>query len=192
MKLLVLACTGAYIAGSVNFSILLFKLLQRDDPRQAFSGNPGVVNVYRQAGIIMAAAVWLLDVGRAIGVALLAINILPAEFVPWSGLTLILGNRFPCFHGFRGGKGVANYLGFSAVIAPVAAGISALAWLTALAVFRIPFIASFLMVLILGVGTMLACNFHLIASAGALTTVALIYHAHRSNIVELIRKQTRG
>ncbi|HHC24907.1 MAG TPA: glycerol-3-phosphate acyltransferase, partial [Desulfobacterales bacterium] len=30
---------------------------------------------------------------------------------PWIGLSLILGNRFPCFHGFQGGKGVANYLG---------------------------------------------------------------------------------
>jgi glycerol-3-phosphate acyltransferase PlsY len=164
-------------------------MLGRDDPRDAFSGNPGVVNVYRQAGLFMAAAVWVLDVGRAVGVALVSVNLLPVELVPWSGLALILGNRFPCFHGFRGGKGVANYLGFTAVVTPAAAGFSALAWLVVLALFRIPFIASFVMVLILGAGTMLACGFHLSSSAGAMITLALIYHAHKSNIIELAKKR---
>jgi glycerol-3-phosphate acyltransferase PlsY len=191
MKLLILLCIGSYAAGSINFSILLFKILGKDDPRNAFSGNPGVVNIYRQAGLFMAAVVWLLDVGRAIGVALISVNLLPAEYVPWSGLALILGNRFPCFHGFRGGKGVANYLGFTTIIAPVAAAASGVAWLVALALFRIPFIASFVMVFILAAGTMIAGNLHRIAVAGVLATVALIYYAHKSNIIELINKRTK-
>jgi glycerol-3-phosphate acyltransferase PlsY len=191
MKLLILLCIGSYAAGSINFSILLFKVLGKDDPRNAFSGNPGVVNIYRQAGLFMAAVVWLLDVGRAIGVALISVNLLPAEYVPWSGLALILGNRFPCFHGFRGGKGVANYLGFTTIIAPVAAAASGVAWLVALALFRIPFIASFVMVFILAAGTMIAGNLHRIAVAGVLATVALIYYAHKSNIIELIIKRMR-
>jgi glycerol-3-phosphate acyltransferase PlsY len=186
MKLLILLCIGSYAAGSINFSILLFKALGKDDPRNAFSGNPGVVNIYRQAGLFTAAVVWLLDVGRAIGVALICVSLLPAEYLPWSGLALILGNRFPCFHGFRGGKGVANYLGFTTIIAPVAAAASGVAWLVTLALLRIPFIASFAMVFILAAGTMIACNFHGIAVAGVLATVALIYYAHKSNIVELI------
>lgn len=191
MKLLILACIGSYAAGSINFSILLFKILGKDDPRNAFSGNPGVVNIYRQAGLFMAAVVWLLDVGRAIGVALISVNLLPAEYVPWSGLALILGNRFPCFHGFRGGKGVANYLGFTTIIAPVAAAVSGVAWLVSLALLRIPFIASFVMVFILAAGTMIAGNLHRIAVAGVLATVALIYYAHKSNIIELINKRTK-
>jgi glycerol-3-phosphate acyltransferase PlsY len=190
MNLLILLCIGSYAAGSINFSILLFKVLGKDDPRNAFSGNPGVVNIYRQAGLFMAAVVWLLDVGRAIGVALISVSLLPAEYVPLSGLTLILGNRFPCFHGFRGGKGVANYLGFTTIIAPVAAAASGVAWLVALALFRIPFIASFVMVFILAAGTMIAGNLHRIAVAGVLATVALIYYAHKSNIIELINKRT--
>lgn len=190
MKLLILSCIGSYAAGSINFSILLFIVLGKDDPRNAFSGNPGVVNVYRQAGLFMAAAVWLLDVGRAIGVALISVSLLPAELVPWSGLALILGNRFPCFHGFRGGKGVANYLGFTTIIAPAAAAVSGVAWLVTLALLRKPFIGSFVMVFILGMGTMLASNFHITAVAGVLATLALIYHAHKSNIVGLIKKRT--
>ena len=65
-----------------------------------------------------AAVVLLLDVGRAVGLAALALALLPFALVPWVGLALVAGNRFPCFHGFRGGKGVASYLGFTIPIAP--------------------------------------------------------------------------
>ncbi|MBF0100353.1 MAG: glycerol-3-phosphate acyltransferase, partial [Desulfobacterales bacterium] len=47
-------CFIAYLLGSVNFSILLFKLMGKTDPRKQFSGNAGVVNVYRQSGIMWA------------------------------------------------------------------------------------------------------------------------------------------
>ena len=110
MKNIILSIILAYLTGSINFSILLFKFSGKIDPRKEFSGNPGVVNVYRQAGIFMAALVWLLDMGRAIGVALACSYLLPTAQVPIGGLALILGNRFPCFHQFCGGKGVANYL----------------------------------------------------------------------------------
>jgi glycerol-3-phosphate acyltransferase PlsY len=189
MKSLILSIILAYLAGSINFSILLFKILGKEDPRKEFSGNAGVVNVYRQAGLQMAALVWILDMGRSIGVALVCIYLLSAALAPIGGLALILGNRFPCFHQFRGGKGVANYLGFTTIIAPVAAGISALAWLAAFALFRIPFIGSFVMVFILGLGTLLACNFDPLSTAAVLATVALIYYGHRRNIVEQIQKR---
>ena len=189
MKSLILSIILAYLAGSINFSILLFKILGKEDPRKEFSGNAGVVNVYRQAGLQMAALVWMLDMGRSIGVALVCIYLLSAALAPIGGLALILGNRFPCFHQFRGGKGVANYLGFTTIIAPVAAGISALAWLAAFALFRIPFIGSFVMVFFLGLGTLLACNFDPLSTAAVLATVALIYYGHKRNIVEQIQKR---
>jgi len=189
MQNLLLSIIIAYLAGSINFPILLFKFLGKKNPRREFSGNPGVVNVYRQAGLPMAALVWLLDMGRAIGVALLSVQLVPVALVPWSGLALILGNRFPCFHNFRGGKGVANYLGFTTIIAPLAAGISALAWLATFAIFRIPFVGSFVMVLILGAGTLLACNFDSWAAAAVLVTVTLIFYGHRRNISEQLQKR---
>ena len=121
MTLLIFVSIGAYLAGSVNFAILLFKALGKDDPRAGFSGNPGATNVYRQAGYFWAVLVLTLDMSRALGVAFIALHLVPLVLVPWAGLGLILGNRFPCLHGLRGGKGVANYLGFTMIIAPVAA-----------------------------------------------------------------------
>jgi glycerol-3-phosphate acyltransferase PlsY len=126
---------------------------------------------------------------RAIGVAAACVNMLSTALAPIGGLALILGNRFPCFHQFRGGKGVANFLGFTTIIAPFAAGISALAWLATFALFRIPFVGSFVMVFIQGFGLLLACNFDPLSTAAVLATMGLIYYGHERNVVELIRKR---
>ena len=56
----------AYLAGSVNFAIIFFKVTGKEDPRLSFSGNAGTTNVYRQAGYFWATVIFLLDIGRAI------------------------------------------------------------------------------------------------------------------------------
>ena len=71
----------AYFAGSINFAIILLGLLGKEDPRTKFSGNAGTTNVYRQAGRGLAAVVLLLDAGRAVGLAALALYFLPAALV---------------------------------------------------------------------------------------------------------------
>jgi len=183
--MLFLILAAAYLAGSVNFSIIVFRLTGRGDPRDAFSGNPGMTNVYRQCGLPMAALVLILDVTRSMLVAALALHTLPGYWVSWIGFGLIFGNRYPCFHGFRGGKGVANYLGFILYIAPLAALVSALVWLMLFACFRIPFIGSFGMVLVLAAATVFGCSFHVVCLGGALLTAVFIMAAHRQNILNL-------
>ncbi len=179
----------AYLAGSINFSILLFRILGKGDPRKGFSGNPGTTNIYRQAGIYWAATVLLLDVGRAVGVAIAALEFLKYEFVPWAGFALILGNRFPCFHGFKGGKGVANYLGFTAVITALAAGISALVWVIVNSMVPKPFIASFFMILVLAAGSLSVIGNDPVSITGTIVTALLIYANHKSNIVEIFKSK---
>jgi glycerol-3-phosphate acyltransferase PlsY len=178
----ILLIAAAYVAGSVNFSLLVFRFTGRDDPRRHGSGNPGATNVYRQAGIGWAAAVMLLDVGRAVGVALVADSVLPFWQVTWVGFGLILGNRFPCFHGFRGGKGVANYLGFTLAIAPAWAVLGALAWWTAHLIWRTPFLSSFAMVVVLAAGTTVAGGGNW--QGGAVATAVFIVACHHRNIRE--------
>lgn len=172
----------AYVAGSVNFPILAFRFTGREDPRRHGSGNPGATNVYRQAGLGWAVAVLLLDMARAIAVALGAVMLLPFGQVPWVGFALVLGNCFPCFHKFRGGKGVANYLGFTAVVAPLWAGLGALAWAAAFRVWRTPFLSSFAMVFFLTAGTVLAEAADWPARIGAMVTALLIVACHHRNI----------
>ncbi|MBM4313370.1 MAG: glycerol-3-phosphate acyltransferase [Deltaproteobacteria bacterium] len=178
-----------YLIGSLNFAILLLRLLGKEDPRTQFSGNAGTTNVYRQAGRGWAAVVLLLDVGRAVALAALALGHLPIAFVPWIGFALVAGNRFPCFHGFRGGKGVAGYLGFILLISPWAAALSCLVWVVVHRIVRIPFIASFCMIAILGAGAVAAGDGGVGSISGTLATVALIVFNHRKNIVTLLAER---
>ncbi len=179
----------SYLIGSINFAILLLRLLGKEDPRTQFSGNAGTTNVYRQAGRGWAAVVLLLDAGRAIAFAALALDLLPFDFVPWIGFALVAGNRFPCFHGFRGGKGVAGYLGFTALISPWAAALSCFIWVIVHRIVRIPFIASFFMILTLGAGVVAASGGEAAPIAGTAATVLLIVFNHRKNIVTFLAER---
>jgi glycerol-3-phosphate acyltransferase PlsY len=189
--LLTLMLFLAYFAGSINFAIILLGLLGREDPRTKFSGNAGTTNVYRQAGIGWAAVVLLLDTGRAVGLAALTLYLLPAPLVPWVGTALVVGNRFPCFHRFQGGKGVASFLGFTILIAPWGTVLSCLVWVAVYGILRIPFVASFFMVLVLGGAAALTGGAQAIPIAGTVVTVLLIFLNHWKNIVTLLAERRR-
>jgi glycerol-3-phosphate acyltransferase PlsY len=180
-----------YLVGSINFAIITLRLLGKEDPRTKFSGNAGTTNVYRQAGKGWAALVLLLDVGRAASLAALALAFLPAAFVPWIGLAVVAGNRFPCFHRFRGGKGVAGYLGFAIPIAPWGAAAACLVWVAVHRVVRIPFAASFFMILILGGAVVAEGGGEAVPLTGTAATVLLIFFNHKRNITTLLEERRR-
>ena len=173
---------AAYVAGSINFSILAFRLTGRDDPRRHGSGNPGATNVYRQAGLGWAAAVLMLDMARAMGIAWVAMAMIEIWQVPWIGFGLIAGNRWPCFHHFRGGKGVANYLGFTVIVTPLWAAIGTLAWGAVQALLRTPFLSSFAMVFCLAIGTAMDGGGGWAGGIGAVTTALFIVLCHHRNV----------
>lgn len=175
---------AAYLVGSINFSILLFKLLGKEDPRHQFSGNPGVTNVYRQAGLGWAIIILILDTGKAIALALAALHGVSPSEIPWMGFVLILGNRYPVFHQFKGGKGVANYLGFTAAISPMGACLAGISWGITFWIARIPFISSFFMVFFLAGATILKWRDFPLAIMGSVLTFLFIIMNHRQNIKE--------
>jgi glycerol-3-phosphate acyltransferase PlsY len=179
----------SYVAASVNFAILILRAIGKGDPRDRYSGNAGTTNVYRQAGPLWAALVLMLDLGRGAALAALAVHLLPPDGIPWIGLGLIVGNRFPCFHQFRGGKGVASFMGFALFIAPLATGLAALLWVAVYGIVRIPFVASFFMILALAIGIITVYNDHMAAVAGAVASALLIFYNHKRNLVNLIAER---
>ncbi len=189
MKIIITIYLAAYLAGSINFAIVFFKLTGKTDPRLSFSGNAGTTNVYRQAGYFWATVILLLDIGRALGVAALAAYYLEGRYLPWAGFFLVLGNSFPCFHYFRGGKGVANYLGFTLLVEPWAALLAAILWVATFAVYRIPFVASFVMVFTLSLGLAFFNYWGFCAASGAAVTFFLILFNHRKNIVKYWKRE---
>lgn len=179
--------TAAYIIGSINFSIILFKITGRGDPRSKFSGNAGATNVYRQAGIFWALAILILDMGRAMLIAYASFHLLDFAHVTWMGFALILGNRYPCFHSFKGGKGVANYLGFTLVLTPLAAMAATLLWAAVYLVLRTPFISSFVMTVILATGTMNMFLHSFSSVMGTFVTALFIFYSHKDNVIQIFK-----
>jgi glycerol-3-phosphate acyltransferase PlsY len=192
LKELVLMIPAVYVAASVNFSIFIFRLLGKGDPRNRYSGNAGTVNVVRQLGLIWGLVILLLDLCRAGAVAMLGVKLLPAPLVCLLGFFLVLGNQKPILHGFHGGKGVASYLGFSFVISPFWAGISCLFWIVVYALVGKPFIGSFFMIAALGLGTMIHSSWSVTVVIGTSLTMALIYLAHKPNVVAWRRDVIRS
>jgi glycerol-3-phosphate acyltransferase PlsY len=165
----------AYLAGSVNFAIILSRLTGREDPRTKFSGNAGTTNVYL-----------ILDIGRAVALMLVLLHFLPFEHFSWIGLGLIMGNRFPCFHRFRGGKGVASYLGLALPITPMGTLLSCIVWVLVYTIVRIPFIASFFMILTLGGAVIAVSDADAISIMGTVLTVLFLFINHSKNIVTFV------
>jgi len=178
-----------YLLGSINFAVLIFRVLGKEDPRGRFSGNAGTTNTYRQAGLFWAAVVLLLDTGRAVGIAFLAVKLLSPAAVPWACFFLVAGNRFPLFHGFRGGKGVAQYLGFTFFINPWAGIVSCIAWVITYGILRVPFIASFFMIAVLATGTIMHFFEFPASIAGAVATALFIFVNHARNIIDYSTKK---
>ena len=137
----------------------------------------------RVAGQPMAGLVLLLDLARSVLVYLAALRFCAPDAVSWAGFALILGNRFPLYHGFRGGKGVAAYLGFVGAAQPWFALLACGAWLACYLPIRIPALASMAMLLILVEAALHALPTTIVSVSGTVLTAALIVVGHRSNWV---------
>lgn len=122
---------GAYLLGSISFSVLLVKLAQGLDVRTLGSGNAGATNALRAAGPKAGAAVLLLDVTKGVtAVAVPRALDAPPAVVGGAAVAVVLGHVFPVFFGFRGGKGVATSAGALGALSPFAMAVGLLVFVT--------------------------------------------------------------
>lgn len=127
----------AYLLGSIPFGIVITRAMGLGDLREIGSGNIGATNVLRTGNKGAALATLLLDAAKG-GVAVLVARMLIGEDAAQvAGLAAFLGHLYPIWLGFRGGKGVATFLGILLALAwPV--GLAACAtWAAVAAVSRI-------------------------------------------------------
>lgn len=136
MKYLIIIAVAviSYLIGSINFSIILSKVISGKDIRESGSGNAGATNMLRTHGKKMGVITLLLDVAKGIISVLIAIYIREKIYngdilysarasvhiyfetflacLPYiAGVCVVLGHNFPLYFGFKGGKGVATSLG---------------------------------------------------------------------------------
>jgi glycerol-3-phosphate acyltransferase PlsY len=134
---LALVAIAAYLLGSVPFGIVMTRLFGLGDLRRIGSGNIGATNVLRTGNKTAAALTLILDAGKG-GIAVLIARALVGEDAAQiAGLAAFFGHCFPVFLGFRGGKGVATFLGMLLALFWPAGIAACLTWLLVAAVSRI-------------------------------------------------------
>ncbi len=181
--LLIVVAVLAYLLGSVPFGVVVTRAFGLGDLRAIGSGNIGATNVLRTGNKGAALATLLLDAGKG-GVAVLIARALVGEDAAHlAGLAAFLGHLFPIWLGFKGGKGVATFLGILlALFWPV--GLAACAsWLAAAALGRISSLAA-LVAAASSTMWMLAFGEGRMMLLGAILTL-LVYWRHAENIKRL-------
>lgn len=120
----------SYLLGSLNFGVILSKKLENDDVRQHGSGNAGTTNMMRSYGKCVGILTIIGDIAKVFVAIYLTISILENTIIYnaiyelvescksnvdfeilvklYSGLFAVIGHIFPCYFGFKGGKGVAT------------------------------------------------------------------------------------
>lgn len=178
------AALASYLLGSIAFGTVVARVMNLGDLSKIGSGNIGATNVLRTGNRTAAALTLLLDSGKgAAGVALGYSVGDTAAAAAICGLAAFIGHLFPLWHRFRGGKGVATFLGVLLAISFPAGAVSCACWLLAAAVFRYSSLAS-LASSALSVPALLALGQAQLAPFAALMTV-LIYWRHLDNIRRL-------
>ena len=100
----------SYLSGSIPFGLILTKFFSGQDVRKIGSGNIGATNVLRIGNKYLAAATLILDILKGYVPVVITQQFFP-EYLQLSALMAFLGHIFPLWLKFKGGKGVATYLG---------------------------------------------------------------------------------
>ena len=107
----IIAAALGYLSGSVPFGLILTRMAGLGDVRAIGSGNIGATNVLRTGNKGLAAATLVLDALKGTVPAALAYHFFGVEGGVIAGFTAFLGHIFPVWLGFKGGKGIATYIG---------------------------------------------------------------------------------
>ncbi|MEH6673651.1 MAG: glycerol-3-phosphate 1-O-acyltransferase PlsY [Sulfitobacter sp.] len=171
---------AAYLVGSIPFGMVLTRAMNLGDLRSIGSGNIGATNVLRTGSKKAAALTLILDGGKGAVAVLLARLFAGEDAAQIAALAAMVGHCYPVWLGFKGGKGVATFLGVLLALAWPVGIASCLAWLIAMAVTRTSSIgglasaaASTFFMIFLGYGSALLLG---------IVLTLLVFWRHRENI----------
>ena len=182
--MLALVAIGAYLLGSIPFGVVITRALGLGDVRKIGSGNIGATNVLRTGNKGAALATLLLDAGKG-GIAVLIARALAGEDAAQiAGFAAFLGHLYPVWLGFKGGKGVATFLGTMLALAWPVGLLCCATWLAGLALTRISSASALLASLSAAVWLWIFGPQSMILLALALA--ALVWIRHATNIQRLM------
>ncbi len=178
------ALLGGYLVGSVPFGVVLARVFGLGDLRKVGSGNIGATNVLRTGNKGAAALTLLLDALKGAVPVWIAWGY-GAETAAIAGLGAVLGHCFPIWLGFRGGKGVATFLGALLALDGIAFLVFAAVWLGVAFVTGYSSLAALVASLGALAVTLVMGGWPLIAGIALVMLVALVIQRHHQNIARL-------
>lgn len=184
----------AYLLGAVIGSLVVGRFMGGTDIRAEGSGNPGGTNAFRTRGWKFALPVVLIDVGKGL-LAVMLIAPLSLPFVApfagdptWLAVTCgaaaVIGHVWPLWFGFRGGKGMATYVGVLAGLGWPLLVVALLLWVVVLILTGFVSVATMLAAIGVALYTLMIGAVGPLFAFGAVMAAFMVY-THRSNLVRL-------
>jgi len=175
----------SYLFGSIPFGFILTKIFLKKDIRDIGSGNIGATNALRTGSKLIGYTTLILDITKAV-LPVLFVKFNYPNLVYISALCVFLGHLFPVWLKFKGGKGVATYVGILFSLNFILGLIFGIVWIVTYLISKFSSLASILASISIPIFIFLSeannAIFYLIM-------FVLIFYTHRENIKRLINKQ---
>ena len=178
---LIIVAVYSYLLGSIPFGLVLTKIFLKKDIREIGSGNIGTTNVLRTGKKSLAVTTLMLDLLKGYFSIIITVTYFE-NLISYSALICFIGHIFPVWLKFKGGKGVATYLGVILALSYKFFLIFGITWLVLSFLFRYASLSSIISSLIVFVYSYFFINnFSLIL----FIFFVIIIYTHRENIVRL-------
>ena len=176
---------ASYLSGSIPFGLILTKIFLNKDLRKIGSKNIGATNVLRTGNKKVAGLTLFLDVSKGI-IPILITREYFTDLIYLSSLAAFLGHIFPVWLKFKGGKGVATYIGIIFILSFNLGVTFCVSWILILIISKYSSLSSILSTMIVFLISFLNNNFEL--TSYLFITFIIILYTHRQNIVRIKNK----
>ena len=176
----------SYLMGSIPFGLILTKLFLNKDIREIGSGNIGATNVLRSGNKIIGYTTLIFDILKAV-IPVIFVKTYYTDFLYLASLCAFLGHVFPVWLKFKGGKGVATYVGILFVINIYFGIIFALCWFVIFGITKFSSLSSLIASISIPIYLIVTSNFDEIFFF--IVMFVLIFFTHRENIKRLKNKE---
>ena len=176
----------SYLMGSIPFGFILTKIFLKKDIREIGSGNIGATNALRTGNKTIGYSTLVLDILKAV-IPVIYVKIFYQDFLYIASLCAFLGHVFPIWLKFKGGKGVATYVGILFAINIYFGIIFAISWFITFFVSKYSSLSSLVGAVSIPIYSLILSQF----DQGIFFTImfVLIFFTHRENIKRLKNKE---
>jgi len=179
---LIIVAIYSYLLGSIPFGLILTKSFLKKDIRDVGSGNIGTTNVLRTGKKSLAAATLILDLLKGYLSVVITFHYFQ-DLISYSALLCFVGHIFPIWLKFKGGKGVATYLGVILALSYKFFLIFGISWLALVLLFRFASLSSIVSTIIVFLYSYFFENNNYLVIL--FIFFVMILYTHRENIVRL-------